>query len=138
MATLGYEIQWDDNVAPARAHMYAVELKDVLARRSPELHTEIKRKDEDAQDLGSTLIAIVSTGAARAIAEGIKAFFAKRGDLASVTISSPDGTSLTVHRIARKAALQLSEHALAAMFRSKQEDVTAGSSASEPNEGKKK
>ncbi len=121
MGQLVYTIVWDEAVRPQDANAYAVDLQKVLSEEAPELQTKIERQDKDAQDLGAFLIAALSTGAALAIARGIKQFIARRGDLASITIKTPDGTEIRTERITRKAALELTEQALAAAFRSADE-----------------
>jgi hypothetical protein len=57
---------------------------------SREAHLERFRRDGETQDFGATLIVLLGTPAAIAIAKGVHDFIAKRGS--KVVIRTPEGT----------------------------------------------
>ena len=74
----------------AEANKSATELRGHLLRvAGSDIQVEIVRTDEETMDFGSTLVLVLGTGAAVAVAEGIRDFIAKWGD--SVIIETAGG-----------------------------------------------
>lgn len=69
--------------------------KDLLERVNAEIVTSIEKEDEDSQDAGGTLVLLFGSSAAIAIAQGIRAYLARRGDSRDgITIRTADGTEV--------------------------------------------
>src|SRR5882672_1940464 len=75
---LGVQITFADR-PDAGANRAAAELRRLLIEQLDEhIEASIDKEDADSQDAGSTLVLLFGTSAAVAIAEGIRAFLAKR------------------------------------------------------------
>ncbi|MEZ5831945.1 MAG: hypothetical protein R3D05_12265 [Dongiaceae bacterium] len=78
------------STSKANANKSASELRCHLLRVAGAGATiEIVRDDEETMDFGSTLVLVLGTGAAIAVAEGIRDFIAKWGD--SIVIETAGG-----------------------------------------------
>jgi hypothetical protein len=66
-------------VEPAEARDLATELGEYLRSEDAGLVIELRRADPARQDLGAVLLVIAGTAAAEAIANGVRAWLAKRG-----------------------------------------------------------
>lgn len=86
-----------EGLSAETANKYAAELGEILADTSRDVRVERKREDPDAQDLGGTLVLILGTGAAIALAKGLADWLRKRND-ATVTVTKvgPKGTKETM------------------------------------------
>ncbi len=79
MSTREIELEIE-GVSGRVANELARELAQEIRRRAePGLNTEIRKADMDTQDAGSVLAVIFGSGMAIALAEGVRAFLAKRG-----------------------------------------------------------
>jgi hypothetical protein len=67
---------------------YASDLMDFLADAG--VHTERRRERDDAQDFGSTLVLVLGTTAASALARGL-AVWLQRNSGARITVRKADG-----------------------------------------------
>jgi hypothetical protein len=77
----------------AEASRAAQELRTIVIERAgDDVVASIEREDEDSQDVGSTLVLVFGSSAAIAIAQGIRAYLARRSDrLDTISIKSADG-----------------------------------------------
>lgn len=67
----------------------------VLDRVDDDIEASIDKEDADSQDAGSTLVLLFGSSAVVAIAEGIRAFLAKRpAQRDGFTIKTADGTEI--------------------------------------------
>jgi len=71
-------------------------LRDVILERAgDEVVASIEKDDPDSQDAGGTLVLLFGSSAAVAIAQGIRAYLARRGDNRDgITIRTADGTEV--------------------------------------------
>ena len=74
-----------DNASVADANRFAAELAEVLRDADDPIETEQARDDPDAQDFGATLVLVLGSGAAIALAKGVAKWLATKPD-ASITI----------------------------------------------------
>jgi hypothetical protein len=80
-----------DGLTSAAANQAALELADVLrASVGPDGSVEIAKTDNRTQDMGATLVLLLGTPAAIAIAKGIHDYISKRGS--RVVIETPEGS----------------------------------------------
>lgn len=86
-----YRIEFP-GVQPSEANKYASELQEWLLDINPEVQIKREREEPLTQDFGSTLVLILGTEAAVAIAHGIADWLRKRHN-ASITVwyKGPDG-----------------------------------------------
>lgn len=90
---LGIRITFAD-LPPAAASRAATELRRMIVDRA-DADVSIDKDDPDSQDAGSTLVLLFGSSAALAIAQGIKAFLAKRpAQHDGLTIKASDGTEI--------------------------------------------
>ena len=85
--TLTYRIQFL-NASPAQANDHAADLAHFLRNAVPgreKLKVERERTTEDAQDFGATVVLILGTGAAVAVAKGIQSWLARTGTAIEIT-----------------------------------------------------
>src|SRR5262245_60524709 len=84
-----YRIRFE-GLNKAKANQAAVELRQLLrSAAGPGESIEIHKEDEQTQDFGSTLILVLGTPVAIAIAKGIRDYIAKSGS--RVVIETADG-----------------------------------------------
>jgi hypothetical protein len=96
MSQYSVEIRFPQTT-PDQAGWLADSLKEELAMTGEEVETYRKREDEDAQDFGATLVLVLGTAAATAIAKGIGAWMQRTGTritIDGVTIENVDSGSL--------------------------------------------
>ena len=94
----------------SQANSYAVELRDTLLDTvisgSSDVDISIRKDDPSTMDFGGTLLLILGTPAAIAIAKGLGDWL-KRRDSASISIETSDG-KLVVKNISAKDAAKIS------------------------------
>jgi hypothetical protein len=84
-----------EELARAEANRAAEDLRRELLARVDEVEASVEREDPDSQDAGSTLVLVFGAPAAVAIAQGIRAYLARRGDDRDrLTIRTVDGTEV--------------------------------------------
>jgi len=88
---MGLRISFD-GLSDADANRAAAELRGLLLDVDDTVEVSIRRDNPDTQDVGATLVLLFGSGAAVAIAEGIRAFLAKRGTY--ITIKGVDGMEI--------------------------------------------
>jgi hypothetical protein len=92
---LGVQITFE-GLSSADANRAATELRRLMLERvDDDLDASIHRADVDSQDAGQVLVLLFGSSAAIAIAEGIRAFLAKRpAQRDGFTIRTADGTEI--------------------------------------------
>ena len=92
---LGVRISFGD-LSLADANRSVVELRHMILELADEdVGASIAKDDADSQDAGSTLVLLFGSFAAIAIAQGIRAFLAKRPEQRhAFTIKTADGTEI--------------------------------------------
>jgi hypothetical protein len=83
-----------DQVDPATANELADELRSYLRDAVPEVKADQRRADPLAQDFGATLVLILGSAAAKAIAKGISTWLAQRNDV-HLSVSRTDAAGVT-------------------------------------------
>jgi hypothetical protein len=85
-----------DGADPAQSNRTVQELCDALRETvGPGLGSAIEKEDTDTQDTGSTLALVFSSTATLAVAQGIRAYLARRSDRAhTIKITTADGTEV--------------------------------------------
>lgn len=80
----------------AEANQAIQELREaIMDRAADDVVASIDKDDLDSQDAGSTLVLMFGSGAAVAIAQGIRAYLARRGDdRDGIVIRTADGTEI--------------------------------------------
>jgi hypothetical protein len=73
-----------DNLTPADASRSALGLRKRILQESDDVLCEVRRGDDSSQDMGATLVLVLGTGTAIAVARGIEAFLRKTGDIVIV------------------------------------------------------
>jgi hypothetical protein len=96
-----------DNVSAADANRYAEELRQTLLNASPDVEVHRRRDDPHTQDFGATLVLLLGTPAAAAIATAIGNWLAVR-NRASITIKRTD-EQIVVQNITSKKAAELAQ-----------------------------
>lgn len=96
-----------DDVSSADANRYADELRALLLDTSPNVSVERKRENPSTQDLGATLVLILGTPAAVAIAKAIGNWLVLRRG--TITIESENGeiTKITASNMTNDAQLKV-------------------------------
>lgn len=91
----GVRITFDD-LSRAEANRAVQELcQAIVARVGDDVATSIEKDDPDSQDAGATLVLLFGSSACAAIAQGIRAYLARRaGDRDRITIKTADGTEI--------------------------------------------
>ncbi len=92
-----------DNVSAADANRYAEELRQALLDASPDVEVHRRRDDPHTQDFGATLVLLLGTPAAAAIATAIGNWLALH-NRASLTIKRADEQIVVQNITAAKAA----------------------------------
>jgi DNA topoisomerase VI subunit B len=77
-------------VSEAEGNRYANDLRDFLLDQDPSVKVERRSNRSDTQDFGATLVLVLGTTAANALARGI-ATWLKRNSGARITIKTPSG-----------------------------------------------
>ena len=92
---LGVRITFDE-LSRAEANRVVQDLRRALLDRAgDEVTASIEKPDPDSQDGGGTLIVLFGTSAVTAIAQGIRAYLARRADARDrITIKTADGTQV--------------------------------------------
>jgi hypothetical protein len=85
-----------ETLTRAEANQAIQELREaILERAGDAVAASIAEDDPDSQDAGSTLVLLFGSGAAVAIAQGIRAYLARRGDdRDGIAIRTADGTEI--------------------------------------------
>jgi hypothetical protein len=85
-----------DELTRAAANRAVQELRDAIRERvGDEATASIEKDDQDSQDAGATLVLLFGSSAAVAIAQGIRAYLARRADdRDGITIKTADGTEV--------------------------------------------
>jgi len=84
-----------DGLTRAEANQAIQELQEAILERADAVASSITKDDPDSQDAGSTLVLLFGSGAAVAIAQGIRAYLARRSDdRDGFTIRTADGTEV--------------------------------------------
>jgi len=85
-----------DDLTRGEANRAVQDLREaILVRVGDEIGVSIERDDPDSQDLGSTLVLLFGAPAAVAIAQGVRAYLARRSDPRDrITIKTNDGTEV--------------------------------------------
>jgi hypothetical protein len=79
----------------AEANQAVQELRDAIVDRTGDVVARVEKTDIDSQDAGSTLVLLFGSGAAVAVAQGIRAYLARRGDdRDGIVIRTADGTEV--------------------------------------------
>ena len=105
-----YVISFDD-VSPADASRYADELSNALLDASADITIQRRRDDPRAQDFGATLVLILGTPTAVALAKTIATVIGNWLKLrhgASLTVKTPDG-QMVVRGITSERATELAQ-----------------------------
>jgi hypothetical protein len=91
----GVRITFDD-LTRAEANRAVQELcQAIVARVGDDVAVSIEKDDPDSQDAGATLVLLFGSSACAAIAQGIRAYLARRsGDRDRITIKTADGTEI--------------------------------------------
>lgn len=103
-----YLITFDD-VSSADANRYADELREVLLDASPDVHVERKREDSSTLDFGATLVLLLGTPAAVAIARAIGNWLALRRGTISIETEKGEITKITGTNLTNEAQLKVLE-----------------------------
>jgi hypothetical protein len=92
---LGVRVTFDE-LDRAAANRAVQELREAVRERVGEEATaSIEKDDPDSQDAGATLVLLFGSSAAVAIAQGIRAYLARRADdRDGITIKTADGTEV--------------------------------------------
>ncbi len=92
---VGVRITFDD-LSRAEANRAVQELRQAIVERlGDEVAASIEKDDPDSQDAGATLVLLFGSSAGAAIAQGIRAYLARRsGDCDRITIKTADGTEI--------------------------------------------
>jgi hypothetical protein len=101
-----------EGVELSQTHSMASELKQYLESEDTALSVQLRREDPTTQDLGAVLVLLAGTASAKAIAQGIRAWLAKRGG-ASVTVETPWGTVRVTNATSQDLAALM--HSIAAL-----------------------
>ncbi len=103
-----YIITFDD-VSPADTNRYADELREALLDASSDVSVERKRENPFAQDFGATLVLILGTPAAVAIARAIGNWLALRRGTISIETEQGEITKITATNLTNEAQLRVLE-----------------------------
>ena len=103
-----YLITFDD-ASPADANRYAEELREVLLDASPDVSVERKRESPSMQDFGTSLILVLGTPAAVAIARAIANWLALRRGTISIEAENGEITKITGTNLTSEAQLKILE-----------------------------
>jgi F420-0:gamma-glutamyl ligase-like protein len=100
-----------DELTRGEANRAAQDLREaILQRTGGDVAVSLEREDAESQDAGSTLVLLFGAPAAVAIAQGIRAYLARRTDSRDhITIKTADGTEVVA---TGEAARQLDAAAL--------------------------
>lgn len=98
-----------DDVSPADANRYAEELREVLLDASPDVSVERKRENPSTQDFGTTLVLVLGTPAAVAIARAIANWLALRRGTISIEAENGEITKITGTNLTNEAQLKILE-----------------------------
>ena len=93
------------DVTPEDANKYASELRREIEEISPDVRVEIRKEDKAAQDFGATLVLVLGTGAAIAVAQGIADWLRKRTS-ACITVTRA-GTQAVASGVSSKDAVRI-------------------------------
>jgi Effector Associated Constant Component 1 len=89
--------------SPDLANSYAEELLQELREADNSARVQRRKDQVDAMDFGATLVLILGTGAATAIAKGLSSWIARNSGVRLV-IETPDGKVLADHLDSKNAA----------------------------------
>lgn len=110
MQELKYVIKFEGE-SLASANLYADELRDAVleaaSNKDVDINAQVQREDPSTMDFGGTLVLVLGTPAAIAVAKGISDWL-KRRNTASITIETEDG-KLVAKNISSKDATSLAE-----------------------------
>ncbi|MBO0789549.1 MAG: hypothetical protein J2P36_01175 [Ktedonobacteraceae bacterium] len=98
-----------DTADAADANRHAEELRQALLDASPDVEVYRRRDDPDTQDFGSTLVLLLGTPAAVAVAKAVGDFLALRRG--TIIIETKDGeiTKITATNLSNEAELKVLE-----------------------------
>ena len=83
--TQAYKIYFED-VDEADANIYASELREAILDSSPDvISAEIEKEDPTTQDFGATLVLVLGTPVAIALAKGVADYLRSRGQMIKIT-----------------------------------------------------
>jgi len=103
-----YSITFDD-ISPADANRFADELREILLDASPDVSVERKRDNSLTQDFGATLVLVLGTPAAVAIARAIGNWLALRRGSISIETEKGEITKITATNLTNEAQLKVLE-----------------------------
>lgn len=103
-----YRITFHD-VSSADANRYAEELREILRDASPDVSVERKREHPSTQDFGTTLILVLGTPAAVAIARAIGNWLALRRGTISIERENGEITKITGTNLTEEVQLKVLE-----------------------------
>jgi hypothetical protein len=84
-----------DNLSRGEANRAVQELCQAMVERvGDDVVASIEKDDPDSQDAGATLVLLFGGSACAAIAQGIRAYLARRTDRDRITIKTADGTEI--------------------------------------------
>jgi hypothetical protein len=85
-----------DELTRTEANRAVQELRDlILQNASGDIDASIEKDDADSQDAGTHLVLLFGSSAAIAIAQGVRAYLARRGDdRDGIVIKTADGTEI--------------------------------------------
>jgi hypothetical protein len=81
-----------DGASTAQANQFAETLSRELKQSVPDVNVRRKRENEETQDFGTTLVLVLGTPAAIALAKALQSWAARYGT--SVSVSDENGTVL--------------------------------------------
>ncbi|GGR30337.1 hypothetical protein [Deinococcus ruber] len=90
------------DMTDAEGEIQAQQLTADIKNRAPDIQTEMRSKVSNSQDMGATLVLLLGTAAAQAIAQGIATYLSRRGNT-SIEIEA-DGRKYTFHGDGASAA----------------------------------
>jgi hypothetical protein len=102
--TATYRIRFD-NVSVADAATKAAQLRETLLQTGADLTARLEKHDSTTQDFGTTLVLVLGTPAALAIAKGIANYLSR--DRGSITIE--DGGKVIATGLTGKDAARIAE-----------------------------
>jgi hypothetical protein len=77
-----------EGLSMAQANQAVQELRSAILDRAEGVRMETRKEDPDTQDLGTTLVMFFGSGAAVAIAEGVRAYLTRRGSRIRITTAA--------------------------------------------------
>jgi hypothetical protein len=99
---LGVQISFD-HLSAGEAGRAAAELRALVLDEADGIEASLRRTAADSQSVGETLVLLFGSSAAVAIAEGIRAYLAKRpGQRDGLTIRTADGEVIATGEAASK------------------------------------